>query len=281
MYIDPNPYSPEIVLAFPFWCVVVSIFGACVGSFLNVCIWRIPRNESVVNPPSSCPNCGHQLGWYENFPVVGWLVLRGKCKSCRQPISIQYLLMELLVALMFFAVWFKVYVNHEYLTALIPYFIITSLVITTFFIDLKHHIIPNVTLYPAMCAGLTCAALLPELWAATTWWQALAQSVASMLLGGGAVGLLKLVGHRLFKCEIISCGGVGYIAAISAVLGIKCAVFSFLIGGAAAIIVVAGLKILNSRKHGATPFGSYMSVATYIWILGDVYITQWSSALIL
>ena len=276
MYIDPNPYSAEIVFAHPVWTVLVFIVGTCFGSFLNVCIWRMPRGESIVSPPSNCPKCGHKLGWYENFPIFGWLILRGKCQSCKQPISIQYLLMELLVGIMFLAIWFKVNYYHEYLSILIPYFIATSLVVTTFFIDLKHFIIPNETTYTTMVAGLICAAVLPELWPATVWWQALLQSAICMVVAYVLLVCFAFVGKKVFKQEALGGGDVKYMTAISALLGLKCAFFTLLIGSLFGTIVGVAIMILQ-KKDGKTTiaFGPYLAVATYIWILAGETITQW------
>lgn len=276
MYIDPNPYPTDIVLGFPIWTFFVFVIGACFGSFLNVCIWRMPRGESIVSPPSSCPKCGHSLGWYENFPIIGWLLLRGKCKSCKQPISIQYLLMEILVGLMFIAVWFKVTYYHEYLTALIPYLIASSFVVTTFFIDLKHYIIPNETTYFTMIAGLICAAFLPELWPANVWWRSLLQSAICLVVAYAFLAGFAFVGKKLLKQDALGGGDVKYVAAISALLGLKCAFFTLLIGSVLGTIV--GCIIMARKKEGVKTviaFGPYLAVGTYIWILVGDTLTQW------
>jgi len=286
MHIDPTPYSAEIIFGFPFWTVFAFIIGTCMGSFLNVCIWRIPRDESIVSPPSSCPKCGHRLAIYENCPIIGWLALRGKCKSCRQPISIQYLLMELLVGIMFTAVWLKVYYNHEYLTALIPYSIVTSLVVTTFFIDIKHYIIPNETTYFTMLAGLICAAAIPELWAipevipSPLWWQALIMSAVSLIIGYGLLDLFARAGRRIFKQEALGWGDVKYMGAISAILGLKCAFFTLLVGSVLGTIIGVGMMVTKKKDaKTAIPFGPYLAVATYLWVLVGENLTQWYFAL--
>lgn len=276
MYIDPNPYSPEVVLPFALWTIMIFILGTCLGSFLNVCIWRMPRDESIVNPPSSCPKCGHRLAWYENFPIIGWLSLRGKCKSCKEPISIQYLLMELLVGILFLGVWFKVYYSHEYLTVLVPYLLVTSFVVTTFFIDIKHYIIPNETTYFTMIAGLVCAAVYPELWPAAVWWRALIQSAVCMGIGYGLLYIFAYVGKKVFKQEALGGGDVKYIAAISAMLGLKCAFFSLLIGSIFGTFIGIGLMVFKKKGvKTVIPFGPYLALATYAWILVGDRMTNW------
>ena len=94
--------------AFYFFGVCAFLFGACLGSFLNVVVWRMPRGKSVIFPPSHCPRCKHRLAWYENLPVVSWMFLRGRCLSCKLPISVKYPLGELLTALLYTAVYLKV-----------------------------------------------------------------------------------------------------------------------------------------------------------------------------
>ena len=112
-------FDPDAQLQFAIWAPVlmgglfVFLFGACVGSFLNVLVWRLPTGQSVVTPPSRCPRCGHQLSWRENLPIIGWFLLRGRCRACRVKISIQYPLIEFLVACLFLAAFLAFYAPFD------------------------------------------------------------------------------------------------------------------------------------------------------------------------
>ena len=137
----------------PYWTVCVFFFGLCIGSFLNVCIWRLPRNESVISPSSShCPKCGHELSWFENIPLLSWLCLRGRCRKCGKPITIRYFLVELLTGCLFVGVWFRILSFKLsfmlFLGLLIGSLVVTGLAIATAFIDYEHFIIPNKNYLP-------------------------------------------------------------------------------------------------------------------------------------
>lgn len=138
---------PEIINPFHFFFTEISIFsfliGACVGSFLNVCIWRIPRKESLLTPASHCPNCNYQLKSYENIPILSWLILGGKCSQCKNKISVRYVLIELLTAILFVALWYHSYTKALPLSLFISYLFIASSLITITLTDLNHFIIPN------------------------------------------------------------------------------------------------------------------------------------------
>ncbi len=273
------PHGFEIL--FWFWTITTFIVGTCIGSFLNVCIWRIPRGESIVSPPSHCPKCNHKLAWFENFPIFGWLILGGKCRKCKLPISPQYILMEILTGLMFVGVWLKVYYTQQPIFTLFPYLIVTSLVITTFFIDLKHYIIPNETTYFTMIAGLIIAAVFPQFWDTTVWWRALLQSAISMSIGYLALGAFAKVGEWTFKKDALGWGDVKYIAAISAILGLNCAFFTVLIGSILGTIFGVGAMVLFKKSSKTViPFGPYLVAATYIWILAGTEISNWYFSLI-
>ena len=136
--------------AFWFLSVAIFVFGSCIGSFLNVCIWRIPRDESLISPSSHCPKCGHSLSWFENIPLFSWLCLGGRCRKCRESISFRYFFVELFTAMLFLLVWFKVVSAAQPLAILSVYFVMTMLVVTTIFIDAEHFIIPNETIREAI-----------------------------------------------------------------------------------------------------------------------------------
>src|SRR3954451_15481508 len=146
-----------------FVTVVCGVFGLLVGSFLNVVIYRVPRKESVVRPRSRCPGCGTQLGERDNIPVVSWLLLRGKCRTCGEPISARYPLVELLTGALFVGAALRFGLDW----ALPAYLVFFASLVAITFIDLEHYIIPNRVLYPTLyiCIPLlVLAAALQDQW---------------------------------------------------------------------------------------------------------------------
>jgi leader peptidase (prepilin peptidase)/N-methyltransferase len=153
---DSSAYAK---MPFGFWTTVFFVFGSVVGSFLNVCIYRMPRGESVVRPPSHCPHCHYSIPWFLNIPLVTWLWLRGKCANCRAPISPRYFLVELLTGLVFAACW-VLYGHASPLAALACCLILAGMIAATF-IDVEHLIIPDEITFGGMAVGFLCALVAP------------------------------------------------------------------------------------------------------------------------
>lgn len=159
-----NPTFWDMV-PFGIWTAAAFAFGCIVGSFLNVCIHRIPRGESIVSPPSHCPHCGYSIPWYLNIPLVTWLGLGGKCANCKAGISARYFLVELLTGVAFAACW----INFSHLSAHVSpalplvYCLMLSGLIAATFIDIEHLIVPDAFTFGGMAAGLVCSFLVPEL----------------------------------------------------------------------------------------------------------------------
>ncbi len=156
-------FDPRIWAAVPFhfWAVVFFVFGSMIGSFLNVCIHRLPLGESIVSPPSHCPHCKYSIPWYLNIPLVTWLYLRGKCRNCGAPISIRYFLVELLTALTFMSCWLAFGRQSAWLA--IVYAVFLAGLIAATFIDFEHFIIPDEITVGGMVVGFACSFLLPSL----------------------------------------------------------------------------------------------------------------------
>jgi leader peptidase (prepilin peptidase)/N-methyltransferase len=148
-------------LPFHFWTVTAFVFGSIVGSFLNVCIHRMPLGQSIVSPPSHCPHCGYSIPWYLNIPLLTWIWLGGQCAHCKAPISARYLLVELLTAALFAACWIKFGQFSPLLAA--AYGIFIAGLIVGSFTDLEHVIIPDQITYGGMVAGLLCSFFVPQM----------------------------------------------------------------------------------------------------------------------
>ena len=188
-------------LPFHFWSVVFFVLGCNVGSFLNVCIYRMPLDLSVIKPPSHCPKCKYQIPWYMNIPLLTWLVLRGKCANCKAGISVRYFLVEFLTGCIFFAVWLM-FGNQEMLATSI----FVSLVFCVFmaglmaatFIDLEHFIIPDEITIGGIGVGFVLAALVPQIFETSSRPDAMKASVLGIVVGGGIVYAILRIGKLLF-----------------------------------------------------------------------------------
>ena len=181
---------------FGFWCIVFFVFGAVVGSFLNVCIHRLPLGQSIVHPPSHCPQCQYSIPWHLNIPVITWLYLRGKCRNCGARISVRYFIVELLTGFLFLACWAGPGRQSPVLALIYAGFL--AGLVAAAFIDFEHLIVPDEITYGGMAAGFLCSGLAPRLQEAQSLSGAMKQSLAGLLAGAGIVyGILHL-GKRLF-----------------------------------------------------------------------------------
>lgn len=181
---------------FHFWSAVLFWLGCMVGSFLNVCIHRMPLGLSVVNPPSHCPHCKYSIPWYLNVPLLTWLMLRGRCKNCGAPISVRYFLVELLTGLMFLAVWLS-FGKQSALVALVYCLFVAGLIAATF-IDFEHFIIPDEITIGGMAVGFIISLLLPALHEQTTLTGAIKASGLGLAVGGGLIYAILRLGKLLF-----------------------------------------------------------------------------------
>ena len=144
-----------------FWVFVLFVFGSMVGSFLNVCIYRMPRELSVVRPASHCPNCNYSIPWFLNIPIFTWITLGGKCKNCSQPISQRYLMVEIFTGAVFATAWALV-APRSISLALVYCVILAALIVATL-IDIEHFIIPDEITIGGIVAGFIFSALVPQL----------------------------------------------------------------------------------------------------------------------
>ena len=178
-------------LPFHFWTVVLFVLGCMVGSFLNVCIHRLPLGQSIVSPPSHCPHCKYSIPWYLNVPLMTWLYLRGKCANCRAPISIRYFLVELLTGLLFAGCWIASGRNSP-AVALVYCLLMAGLIAATF-IDFEHFIIPDEITFGGMVFGFVLSFLVPAIHSTDSITSAVKQSLLGMAVGAGIIyGILRM-----------------------------------------------------------------------------------------
>jgi leader peptidase (prepilin peptidase)/N-methyltransferase len=181
---------------FHFWSLVFFVFGCMVGSFLNVCIHRMPLGMSIVTPPSHCPHCQYAIPWYLNIPLVTWLALGGRCRNCGAPISPRYFIVELLTGLSFLGCWLA-FGKASPVLAIIYAVFVAGLIVATF-IDFEHFIIPNEITYGGMAVGLVASVLFPVLHGVSGLTDGMWQSVLGMGAGAGIVYAILRLGKLLF-----------------------------------------------------------------------------------
>ena len=237
--------------------------GLAVGSFLNVCIHRLPRGGSVVRPPSRCPHCGYGLRWFDNIPVVSYLWLRGKCRGCGAPISVRYPIVELVtmgVFLLHYAIW-------GWDPILVPRLVFACALIVLFAIDLEHHLLPNVITLPGIVAGLLCSLLFPP---------GIVEAVLGVLLGGGVLWAIGEGYYRVTGQEGMGGGDVKMLAMIGAFLGWKLVLVTLVFSSVAGSVI--GLLVIAIKRGGmkyALPYGTFLALGALIASVAGDRIVEW------
>lgn len=269
--------------------VIVGVFGLAFGSFLNVCIARLPRGESVITPRSHCPRCSQRIRWYDNIPVLSYIILRARCRHCRAPISPVYPLVELLTAGLLMATFGRYGLTPEFIKS----GVFAMLVLVLVFTDLQERRIPHAVTLLGMTLGLLLSFVVPVDSRPLGWLAArvgifLEGSFASLLgaLAGAAVGGLLLYGvgsafYRLTGKEGLGFGDVTMMTMVGTFLGVPLTLATILIGSLLGTLVALPAEVLARRlRHAEWPYGSFLGVAAIYAGLGgdallDAYL-RWS-----
>jgi leader peptidase (prepilin peptidase) / N-methyltransferase len=227
---------------------LASIFGAVIGSFLNVCIYRLPIGKSIVWPASACPSCGRELAWYENVPIISWLVLRGRCRTCRERISVRYPIIELLTAVMCAtAFWY-----YGPTPLFVSRFIFGCALIVLFAIDLEHQLLPNVITLPGIVVGFVFSLVTGP---------GYLSSLIGILVGGGLLFLVAEAYYRVRHEEGLGMGDVKMLAMIGAFLGWPATLMTLMMGSVAGSVVgVALIALKRGDMKYALPFGTFLAM---------------------
>ncbi|MBW1865609.1 MAG: prepilin peptidase [Deltaproteobacteria bacterium] len=244
--------------------LILFIFGSCIGSFLNVCIYRLPNSKSIVYPPSACPGCDTPIRFYDNIPILSFLLLRGKCRNCQAVISLRYPLVELMVGLFAVCAYLKFGFTLE---ALITYFFIASLIVITF-IDIDHRIIPDTISLPGIPIGFAASFFLPSI---TTM-----ESLIGILVGGGSLLLVAWIYSLITKKEGMGGGDIKLLAMIGAFVGWQGVLLTIFLSSA--IGTLCGLVVMiRSGKNMklAVPFGPFLAIGTMIHIFFGKELIFW------
>jgi len=244
--------------------VFFALFGLIVGSFLNVCIYRLPRRLSIVWPASRCTSCGRALQWYENIPVLSYLALRGHCRTCRAPISIVYPVIEIVTAIMFLAMFARFGLQPLLAVRLV----FGCAMIVLLVIDLEHRILPNAITLPGIVVGLAASLVFPP----PGWLDSLVGAVAGAGVLYAIAELYLLARHE----EGLGMGDVKMLGMIGAFLGWKLMLLTMVT--ASLLGSAVGLAVIAARKGGmrsALPFGTFLAIGALVAaVVGDV-ILDW------
>lgn len=273
-----DPFIRGVFEAFAF------ALGACIASFLNVVIWRVPRGESVCSPPSHCPKCGSPIPWWCNLPIVSWIVLRGRCRSCREGISFRYPLVEFIGGVLFLAAFWR----YGYFAPLAWVWI--ALMIVGSFIDFDHMLLPDFVTVGGMIYGAIVSvafwavkAFTPyhfHNFAAQNFEIPVLHSILGLLLGFGLLWIVRFFGTIAFKREAMGLGDVFLMGAVGAIFGPVAVVATLILSALYGSIIGTAMIALNKTRLGkytSIPFGPYICLGCLTWMfygpeMVDLYI---------
>lgn len=247
----PTPYFMTTTLDF----IIIFVFGAVIGSFLNVVILRLPESdESIVHPSSHCPGCKEPLKWYDNIPLLSYFFLRGKCRKCGQNISWQYPVVELLSAVLALTLW----IFYPWHIFVIRYIFVCALLVIIW-IDIRYQIVPDLITIPGILLGFCLAFLNPVLY----WFD----SALGIVMGGGIFYLVALCYYLLTKRQGMGGGDIKFMAMIGAFLGWQS--LPFVIFASSLMGSLVGLVAMAKQKKGGQtviPYGPFLAVAALMYI---------------
>lgn len=251
------------------WYALVAVFGATIGSFLNVCIYRLPRHESIVWPGSHCPSCGGSIAWYDNVPVLSYLWLDGRCRTCRAPITMRYPLIEAANGAGYVAILWVFGANWT----TILYCILFSALLVVTGTDLTHKIIPNVVTVPGIVLGLVGAAtVLPV---------GPVNALLGMVVGGGILWALAWASPYLFGKEGMGGGDIKLLAMIGAFLGWKPALLTIMIGSLSGSVIGISLIAFGvMKREDYIPFGPYLVFGALVSLFFGEPLLNWYQRLL-
>lgn len=249
--------------------LIVGLVGALIGSFLNVCIYRLPRHESIVWPGSHCPSCSRPIVWYDNIPLVSFLVLLGRCRHCAMPIPFRYPVVEALNVLGYVGLlWF-----FGPSWPAVAYGLLYSALLVVAGTDLSHKIIPNVVTFPGIVVGLISAATVLPL--------GLVNGLIGLLVGGGVLWVLAWASPYLFGKEGMGGGDIKLLAMIGAFLGWKPALMAIMVGSFLGSLV--GITLIAARvikREDYIPFGPFLVCGAMVALFFGQSILEWYQGLL-
>lgn len=238
---------------------VVCILGLIFGSFANVCIYRMPRNMSVIKPNSHCTNCNAFIKWYDNIPILSYIFLKGKCRKCRSKIPIKYPLVEFSCGVLFVSMYYL----YGFVFMLIPFCLLVFSLLVTTIIDFEFKIIPDEISFMLMIVGFATSFFNLNL--GETVGQRVLHSFLGFLVGGGSLFVIAVIGKLIFKKDAMGGGDIKVMAGIGTFIGWDKALFAIfvasLFGSIVGIILIIYKKIERKQE---IPFGPYLAVSSFL-----------------
>ncbi len=246
-----------------FQIAILAVVGLAVGSFLNVCIHRLPRGQSLNSPPSRCPHCDYRLRWFDNIPVVSYAILGGRCRKCRARISIRYPIVEI-ITMGLFLLHGEVF---GWSALLIPRLVFACAMVVLFAIDLEHQLLPNAITLPGIVVGLIASSVLPP---------GIIDALIGAVVGGGVLWLIGEAYFRYSGQEGMGGGDVKMLAMIGAFLGWKLVLVTLVLSSVLGSII--GVMVIAARKGGmkyALPYGTFLALGALVASLAGEAIVNW------
>lgn len=247
----------------PLRLTTLIVTGLAVGSFLNVCIYRVPRGMSIVWPASRCTSCGRPLRWFENVPVVGYVLVAGRCRTCGAAVSIMYPAVEAATPVLFLLQYW----HTGWQPLLVPRLVFTCAMIVLFVVDLQHRVLPNVITLPGIVVGFISSWFLPPGWV---------EALIGIAIGGGGLLAIAEGYYRIRREEGLGMGDVKMLAMIGAFLGWRLMLVTLLLATVMGSVVGLGLIALNrgDLKY-ALPLGSFLAVGALIATVVGQPMLEW------
>jgi len=242
---------------------LVGLLGAVVGSFLNVCIHRLPRGESVVRPPSACPRCKSPIAWFENIPLVSYVALGGRCRCCRASIALRYPVVEAVTAVLFAAAWWY----HGPGVLLVSRLLLGCALVVLFAIDLEHHLLPNSITLPGILVGFALSVVTEPGWLS---------SLVGIAVGGGILFAIAEAYYRFRHEEGLGMGDVKMLAMIGAFTGWKLTLLTLMMASFAGSIL--GLLLIATGRGSmkqALPFGTFLALGAALAVVVGPGLIDW------
>ncbi|MDP2647561.1 MAG: A24 family peptidase [Desulfobacterales bacterium] len=240
------------------------LFGMCTGSFLNVCIYRLPDSKSIVSPRSMCPGCGQTIRFYDNIPIISYLWLRGRCRACHMAIAFRYVIVEAFGGFLSLCVFLQYGATVE---GLVYFAFIAALIVITY-IDIDHQIIPDVITLPGIFIGFIASFFLPAI--------TYKGSIIGILSGGGSLFAIAWIYHLMTRKEGMGGGDIKLLAMIGAFLGLEGVIYVVFFGSAIGTLV--GSLVMLQKKQGlklAVPFGPFLSIGAISYIFFGPKLISW------